>query len=127
MTVTEKHATLTVKIAERSKILTSETQNTRTKCCVEYLVMYLHIISFKELVLECACKAIKPVSEPITKYTIKIPSFFLTRQQNRINSETSKQIHIPKITSHKGNTPNSIFPTLIVRTNIISCLQIRFT
>lgn len=46
----------------RRKVLTSKTKNRGTNCCVEYLVMYLHIITFKEFVLECACKTIKPVT-----------------------------------------------------------------
>lgn len=51
------------------EVLTYETENRGTNCCVEYLVMYFHIITFKKFVLECACKAIKPVSQ-FTKHPI---------------------------------------------------------
>jgi hypothetical protein len=42
--------------------LTCKAKNTRTQCCVEYLVVYFHVVAFKKFILECACKAIKPVN-----------------------------------------------------------------
>ena len=39
---------------------TSKTQHTRAKGCVEDLIVYVHIISFKKFILERACKPIKP-------------------------------------------------------------------
>lgn len=44
---------------------TRQAKNTRTRCSIKYLIMYLHVIAFKQLVLECACKAIKPITQKI--------------------------------------------------------------
>lgn len=41
--------------------LTDETKKTRTDRCIEYLIVYFHIIAFKKFILESTRKAIKPV------------------------------------------------------------------
>lgn len=40
---------------------TSETYKARTKSCVKYLVVYVHIIAFKKFILKGASEAITPV------------------------------------------------------------------
>jgi len=46
-------------------------KHTRTQRSIEYLIMYFHVIAFKQLILKCACKAIKPIAQK-TWYHIHI-------------------------------------------------------
>ena len=58
-----------------NKDFTSQAEKTRTHCCVENLIVYLHVIAFKEFILECACEAIKPVDTLLSEWmgTNKLP------------------------------------------------------
>lgn len=49
---------------------TSKTEKTRTKCRIEYLIVYLHIIAFKKFILERASKTIESVHTYYKKQTI---------------------------------------------------------